>query len=243
MTKGFLMRTDLPLICLVCCGLGCGFAPADGANPGPGGTDAGPTPVADQWMPLAIGQVWSYQIHDGLSNTDGVGDLTVETFEAVGSRAAGTMAFRQREVLLGGAYNLQWEDRSATQARKYREQDHDGSGGIISDLYYTPDRLRMDYSPANIVNGAAYEDVYAETDATTGTEKSKIEYWTVVSADEVVTVPAGTFHAVHVHHMGNKATSATKEYWFVKGLGKIKETTSDTGDHEELISFTPAPAP
>jgi hypothetical protein len=50
-----------------------------------------------------------------------------------------------------------------------------------------------------------------------------------------VTVPAGTFHALILQKAGS---SVAKTYWFVRGVGKVKETGGQT---EELVEYHVVP--
>ena len=58
------------------------------------------------------------------------------------------------------------------------------------------------------------------------------ERWTVDSVDEVVEVPAGKFHAIVLQKAGG---DTLKTYWFVPGIGKVKETGGQT---EALVSYS-----
>ena len=56
--------------------------------------------------------------------------------------------------------------------------------------------------------------------------------WTVQSVDETVSVPAGTFeHAILITKAGG---SNVKNYYYVRGVGKVKETGGQT---EELSAY------
>jgi hypothetical protein len=72
--------------------------------------------------------------------------------------------------------------------------------------------------------GATWTTAYTEVevDPVVGTTTtSKDETWIVEGVDEAVTVPAGTFNALRVRKTTSGA--ADKTYWFVKGVGKVKE--------------------
>jgi hypothetical protein len=52
---------------------------------------------------------------------------------------------------------------------------------------------------------------------------------------ESVTVPAGTFEALVLRKVSGASDGANeKHYWYVPGVGKVKETGSQT---EELTEF------
>ena len=56
--------------------------------------------------------------------------------------------------------------------------------------------------------------------------------WTVIADDETLEVPAGTFE--HVIHFQKSGGGSAKEYWYARGVGKLKETGSQL---EELTAF------
>lgn len=68
----------------------------------------------------------------------------------------------------------------------------------------------------------------------------------VVSMDQVVTVPAGTYHAIviSIRRTGAPWTKTEKTYW-VKNVGRVKVEHFDKGGRltntEELLSYKPAP--
>jgi hypothetical protein len=55
----------------------------------------------------------------------------------------------------------------------------------------------------------------------------------VLADDESLEVPAGPFE--HVIHFQKAGGGSTKEYWYVRGVGKLKETGSQT---EELTEYS-----
>jgi hypothetical protein len=66
--------------------------------------------------------------------------------------------------------------------------------------------------------------------------KTITENWTTDAANEVVTVPAGTFSALKITRT-DTANGSSKSQWFVPGVGKIRESNT-TGHLEELTSYT-----
>ena len=57
----------------------------------------------------------------------------------------------------------------------------------------------------------------------------------MISNTESVTVLAGTYTALHVQR--TSSTGTIQDYWYARGVGKLKETGSGAQD-EELMSFT-----
>jgi hypothetical protein len=81
------------------------------------------------------------------------------------------------------------------------------------------------------------------TSARDGSElKEKIHQFDVEAMDETITVPAGTFTAIRVRRT-DPSDGSYRQYWYVAGLGKVREVEGN-GDSEELTAFTGvAPAP
>jgi hypothetical protein len=201
-----------------------------------GGIDAAPctTARAERYLPLEVGATWNFRITPTAGPAETKAN-TVIALEDVGDRKAGTTAFRVRTEKLDGA-TVSWQEDRCTSITRHREQSLDLQGNLLTDQFYLPDKIRIDEAPARLTMGATWTVAYTEVEVdTTGamTTRAKDETWSVQAIAESVTVPAGTFTALKL----NKTTSgsADKTYWFVKGVGKVKETGDQT---EELVSFT-----
>lgn len=241
--KSRLSFARITLASLSCClALGCGTVdPKDDQQPGAGGDGAGgaasvPLPEGPL-LPWAVGNTWTYKVtKDGVSalKTTTVGEL-----EPVGGDGpnAELMAYH---VITAKGTDLKdrtesWQGPSSDEPERivrYREQSFDvTSGNLELEEYWEPARLHIDGTAEHTATGASWLDIYSETKLPVGltaTTKESRDLWTVVSDDETVEVPAGTFeHAIHFRKVGG----STKEYWYVRGVGKVKETGSQT---EEL---------
>lgn len=213
---------------------GCGD---DGA---PAGPDAGPigctTPNAMRLNPLVVGASWTYEVSQPPDPLVVVKTSTIEALEDIGDIKAGTMGFRQRTEKINGV-TVSWSEDRCTSVVRHREKSYDDMMALVADQFYQPSKLRVDETPAHLAAGAAWTLSYTEIEVnpTTGMRItiSKDENWSVVSASESITVPAGTFTAVHLHKLTSGA--AEKDYWFAAGVGKIKETGEQT---EVLKSHT-----
>jgi hypothetical protein len=200
--------------------------------------DAGPvvctTPRAQRLLPFAVGASWTFRVTP-LVGTPEDKTSTVEALEDVGGAKAGITAFRVRTAKLDGS-TVSWQEDRCTSITRHREQTFDLANVRNVDTIYTPDKIRIDETPAHTTMGASWTVSYTEvtTDsANQVTTIAKDESWTVEATAESVTVPAGTFTALRLR----KVTSGTadKQYWFVAGVGKVKETGDQT---EELVTFT-----
>jgi DNA polymerase I-like protein with 3'-5' exonuclease and polymerase domains len=159
----------------------------------------------------------------------------VEAKEDVGGAKAGITAYRVRTAKLDGA-TVSWQEDRCTSITRHREQTFDLNNIRNVDTIYTPDKIRIDETPAHTAMGASWQVSFTEvtTDAANMTTTvAKTETWTVEAVAESVTVPAGTFTALRLRKTTSGA--ADKMYWFVQGVGKVKETGDQT---EELVSYT-----
>lgn len=212
-----------------------------GDNVGPD-ADPGPacqTPTSERYLPMVVGGSWTYKITDPAMPAEPPREkeTTFEAFEDVGDRKAGIMAFRQRSEKIMSTV-VSWHEDRCTSVVRHREKSFNASNVNTSDQFYMPYKLRIDETPEHTTPGASWTVSGTEinVDPATGvaTTVSKDEMWSVISVTAEVTVPAGTFqNALHIR----KQTSgnADKEYWFVKGVGKVKEA----GDQlEELTAYT-----
>jgi hypothetical protein len=128
-----------------------------------------------------------------------------------------------------------WQGKDGDRIVRFREQSFSASTGALSqEEHWDPPKLRVDGSPEHTAEGAEWLEIYEETkvpaSGAAGPPAEARDLWTVLSAAEVVTVPAGTFTAVVLQKVGG----GTKRYWYARGVGKVKETGTQT---EELVEY------
>lgn len=214
--------------------LGCGDSGTDST-----GADASSECAqSGRFMELAVGRSWTYKVTDTTSHTVSMKTQTVGAKEAVASHP-GIMAFKVTTTKPGGT-TTSWQEDLGTEVRRHAENDN--AGGTMTAEHYDPYRIRVDETAAHTMTGATWTSSYTEFVSTNGaaeTTAAKVETWSVVSAEETVTVPAGTFCALHLHRTStvDGAQGSTKDYWFVRDVGKVKETGD--GQSEELTAHSP----
>jgi hypothetical protein len=201
-----------------------------------GATDGG------RYEPLTMGSTWTYDVTDVVGGVPlkSTKNVTVEDLEAVPGKT-NVMAWRVHTELVGVQLQETWQENQAETAVRHRDDTNDLDGGNLNSSLYAPYKLRVDESAAHTVTGATYPEQWSEvyTDNTTHMTSTKMHSttWTVVNGAESLTVPAGTFSTLHLQKTGSGTTPSMKEYWFARGVGKVKET-SGSGHVEELRSFT-----
>lgn len=206
----------------------------EGATPTPT-PDAG-TPTATSWLPLRVGNSWTYRtVSNGSLSTK---TLSVEAQEPVGGDGpdATTVAFRMKTQKVDD-FTLSWQGRVGERVVRYREQAYKKGTAILSqDDVWSPARLVVDGERLTV--GQTYEDTYLERakDADTGlvTTSTVVDVWTVVTIDAPIQVPGrGALPALELRKQ-RAATGLDKRFWFVKGVGKVRE---EGGQLEELTTF------
>lgn len=201
--------------------------------------DAGPAAEGtSRYLPLELGAVWNLHETDPATGASADKLTTVEAYEDVGSSHPGKKSFRVRVEKLAG-HTMYWEGYEGDITVRYRNDDYDLLGNLVDRQILTPYRLKLDETPAHLVTGATYSESFVETtvDGTGATPRAKVEDWLVVASSETVTTPMGTFtSALHVRRVSGSGKKL-KDYWYVRGIGKVKEDGSDK-QVEELISHT-----
>jgi hypothetical protein len=218
--------------------VGCGGGGSGGTTTGPdAGSHTGPL------LPLKEGNSWTYRVTDNGVVTTKVG--TVGALEPVGIGPHQDIpAFKVTTTKDDNTDQaISWQALEGDRALRYREQAFSKSTGALkSDTYWDPYRLHADGSAAHTASGASWLEAYAETqvpaDGSPAATKQVTEHWTVEQVGASVTVPAGSYSDAIIFTRAASDSSTTKSYWYVRGIGKVKETGGQT---EELASYEVVP--
>lgn len=232
--KGDLMRSIALLAILTGCG---------SADPGSAGVDgnSGGLDPATRFAPWRVGSEWSYNLTDptGLVPPRMSALTTIEAQELIGPSHAGKLGFRIRIERLDG-HMVAYQGYEGDLAVRYAQTSYDLAGAMLDVQSMAPYRLKLDESAVHMTADAAYSESFSITtsDSTGTMTNAKVGNWQVIAMAEEVTVIAGTFTALHVRRVNPSGDSEkSKDYWFVSGTGKVKETGG--GQDEELVSYTP----
>ncbi len=187
--------------------------------------DAADCPTEGSYFPMVTGAEWVYRVVDPdvTTKTQTVGDE-----EDVGGMHAGTMAFKLTTEKPNGMV-VSWQGVEGERVVRYAEQDLSGANTTSEE--YTPSRTRVDMSEAHTTLNATWTESYTEHVSENGgavTTSDKSETWTVIGVDESVTVPAGTFCALHLRRQSTVGgiDGSDKSYWFARGVGKVQEVSA-----------------
>jgi hypothetical protein len=218
--------------------------PGEGGAPASAGDGAGGAPLvpSEPLLPWAIGNAWTYRVTKNGTVTEKT--TTVGALETVGGSGPSAKLKANHVTTAKGAgsndHTESWQapdDQNPERIVRFRELTYDPASGMLQDeVYCDPPKLHVDGSPAHTLKGATWKEQYLESTLTVGmpvTSHSVSETWSVVADDETLKVPAGTF--LHVVHFRKVGAASTKDYWYARGVGKLKETGTQT---EELSAYS-----
>jgi hypothetical protein len=192
-------------------------------------------------LPWKTGNTWTYAVNDeGIASTKQTVVGEMETVQGSGPNKD-AMAFKVVTHKGGMDETVSWQIPSGDSVIRYREQAFSASTGELEqEEHWDPYKLHIDGTAARRVAGVTWLEVYQETKLPVGAAPATHEAhdrWTILSACQSVTVPAGTFTAVYIQKVSATGGSA-KTYWYVPGVGKVKESG---GQLEELVSYALVP--
>jgi hypothetical protein len=193
--------------------------------------------LSDRYYPWKVGTVWTYLLTDPATGNTEVNDTTVEAWEGVGHGHPTTCAFRVTgEKLFGNT--ISWNNYEGDIGVRYAQEDYDINDNLLTEQHQDPYRFKIDETPSHMTVGAMYSEDFDETTNDPGGEvtRAKTEDWEVISTSESVTVPAGTYDALHVRRT-NPVSQKVKDFWFVQGIGKVKEVGGE--QNQDLMVYTP----
>lgn len=213
--------------------IGCGGSGASGSDAGPDAGPDGPCGFESRFLPYQVGYSWTYRVTDlgtgAVSNKSQ--NLTAETDADLG------------EVIVQTTTKATGQTISAlkvvgTAVQRLRQRDYDMAQTLERTSVYDPAQVRLDESAEHLTLGAAWDDVYSvsifdPTDTLLSTG-SRTDHWEILGVDVDCTSPLGTFKCLHVRRQRIAGGVSDKQYFYAKGIGKIKELNSN--QVEELVS-------
>jgi len=226
------------LTMVVCSACGSQDPGALGAKGGAGSA------TQTELMPWKAGNSWTYRLMDG---GDAVAEkvTTIGEEEPVGGSGPNAALLANRVVTTnknGSDDATSWQAKVGDRVVRYREQLFaESTGRLYREEHWDPSKPRIDNSLEHRVEGASWIDEYWETWVSyepDGTARDPVtspqaHQWRVEGVGISVTVPAGTFNAIVL-----RKTTNDKTYYFVPGVGKVKEVGNYS---EELVSYVVDP--
>jgi hypothetical protein len=204
----------------------------DTPAPTPSTVDGGVSTGALQ--PWKEGNRWTYRVTD--NGTTSLKVTTVGPAEPVGGTGPNAQKLANKVTTDNdGDKTISWQAVEGESLVRYREQSFSKKTGALTlEEHWDPFKLHVDSSAAHITPGQSWTVEYSETKLPAGgtaTTKAERDVWKVDGVNQPITVPAGTFSAIVLIKSGG---TSQKTYWYVPGIGKVKETGGQT---EELVSY------
>jgi len=222
---------------------GCGTSdPGAPGNDGGGGGDSGGSTCqrpSGALLPWKVGNKWTYTVTEAGQVTQKV--TTIEPLELVGGTGPNAAKMANKVVTKKGVMDqtISWQALVEDKVIRYREQSYSATTGMLElEEYWDPYKLHIDGTAPHMVKGPPWFEEYKETKIAIGSQPltaMTMDAWQVVSECETIQVLDNSWNALRVIKTGG---GGTKTYWYVPGVGKVKETGAQT---EELVKFEAAP--
>ncbi|HMI88414.1 MAG TPA: hypothetical protein VK550_30235 [Polyangiaceae bacterium] len=220
----------LPLAMVVGCG-----STDPGADPNGGATCQRETGVL---LPWKVGNKWTYKVTDNGEISQKV--TTIEAAEPVGGSGPNADKMAYKVVTKKGIddQTISWQAPDGDKVVRYREQSFGAMTKMLQlEEHWDPYKLHIDGTAEHLVANKVWVETYKETKLPAGsqaTTATAMDAWQVVNECEVIQGLDKTYNALKVTKQGGDL----KTYWYVPGIGKVKETGGQT---EELVKFEEAP--
>jgi hypothetical protein len=189
-------------------------------------------------LPWKVGNKWTYTVVEMAAVSQKV--TTIEAVEMVGGMGPNAGKMANRVVTKKGLMDqtISWQVLEGQKVVRYREQSFGATSGMLElEEYWEPYKLHIDGSPERMGDRKTWVETYRETKLAVNTQPvtaTAMDAWQVAAECDEVQVQGTTYKAVKF----TKTSGDTKTYWYVPGVGKVKETGAQT---EELIKFEEGP--
>ena len=212
------------------------------ADASAGGADAsggGPSSADESLLPFKEGNTWTYRVTGSAGLQTKI--TTVGPLEPVGGTGPNKdkMAFKVTTTKGAMDRTVSWQAVVGASVLRYREVAYSAMTGMPElEEHWAPHKIHVHSDAEHTEAGAKWVETFMETKIMMGMPPATspaADNWSVDGVDVSVTVPAGTFKAVV---LVKASPSGQKTYWYVPGVGKVKETGGQT---EELISYELTP--
>jgi len=209
-----------------------------------GGASAIPDAGPPDFYPIAVGSWWEYdelgEYGTQRSRYDITGTETVEFDYGIGTR---TVFLRERTYP-----TVEWEGRTVEYLEddgervvRYRELYYDATGALDWQRDDDPGFLKFDRTRVSVGDQWEWEltSYLDEFNGLPIVEEGNHYVYEVMSIDEVVTVPAGTFICILIRRVNAVGTDPDiRQYYYSPGLGKVKENEEGDAESAALAELT-----
>lgn len=205
------MRSLAPLAVVFMCATACGSG--EPWVPGAGET----------LFPLAVGNAWTFRVRGG-------DEIETKVQTITGTTANGGYVMRTTNGTSETVSVQRVEGTALVRESEVSTED----GVVVERVRFSPPSVRVDLMISEL--GASYEASFTEEhldEAGNITRTTpKMQRFIIEAVDELIDVPAGEMRAVRVRR--DTEGSSSKTYWYVRGVGKIREVG---GQVEELSAW------
>ena len=205
----------------------------DGAPDSGGECRAGAMASTDRLLPIAVGNIWRYQVTDQA----GVDPPSVKRQEITEEM---TPAGETEPVLVqvttkSTGQTVNWLRPVGDAMVRVQQEDYDADGLLERTTVYEPYKLRLDETAERLALGNPFEEsytsiVYDPQGLETG-RTDIVDQWEVTSLESPCDTPWGQLSCVRIHRERLVGGIAVKDYYFARGYGKVREVG---GQLEEL---------
>ncbi len=189
---------------------------------------------SDRYLPYEVGFTWEWRVTDLTSGSVETKSQIVQ--ESRDNPDDGLPMFVQMTDK-GGGSTENWMRTDGDALVRLQQMDYNSLDQLLRTTVYDPHAIRLDEASDRITEGATYTQTYTEIEYdSTGTETRRAEVteeWEILGVDVACDAPIGAFECLHVSRTRTAGGIAQKEYWFAKGIGKIRE---EGGQIEQLTA-------
>ena len=233
-----LSLTTIALAFAAACGSTDPGANPDGGSGGGGGGTSCQLP-SGALLPWKLGNKWSYKVTELGQVSQKI--TTIEVAELVGGTGpnSGKMAFKVVTKKGEKDQTISWQGPDGDRIVRYREQSFNATTGALElEEHWAPHKLHIDGSSARMMKDASWLESYQETKRPAGGNEATataMDRWSVLADCETVQVLDKSWNAIKLQKAGG---TTLKTYWYVPGIGKVKESGGQT---EELVEYEVTP--
>lgn len=209
---------------------------APDARPDNGVCEEGGRASTDGYLPFAAGNTWRYLVDEFDGQPPAV---KAQTYTEMITPDEETGPVIVQVTTNNNGSTESWFQQQGSRIVRLRQRDFDLAGNLERTTYYLPHRLRIDESPERLQTGVTWTEnfVREEYDSLDRLveQANQAEEWSVISGDTECPAPWNELRCVHLNRSTIEGGVSIKDYWFARGIGKIRE---EGGVLEELVGCT-----
>jgi len=189
---------------------------------------------SDRYLPYQVGFTWEWRVTD---LTSGAVETKSQVIQETRDNPADHPPMFVQVTDKGGGSTENWTRMDGDALVRLQQMDYNSLDALLRNTVYDPSAIRLDESADRLTEGATYTEGYTEIEYdSTGTETRRAdvtEEWEVLGVDVACDSPLGSFECLHIGRTRTAGGVAQKEYWFARGVGKIRE---EGGQIEQLTA-------